>query len=406
MAEEGSLMATYKDQLLKAAYYKEQVIKEMIKKGVFPDDRTIQDRVNRIDKLIAIFSHKNIKPGEMFDVNKFQQALLAIYQDLQFLYRLLYETSVKEYEYVRSYVDAHLKELERLSERYKMRSRLEIDTTSLGKTILFQNSGFEVFNRDNATYVDLGPIDVKEGSTLAVIFDADNANAKEALFGLEDSEGKIIYVSPYNYMQDILKVPGKLQTETYLFNMDEQEIVISAFKVRSEGLEPTAKNEYLIFGGENRVFLREPVRRRSIAVDENNAFYIREAGLIEFYIYKGTYANFNFTRQPEGKNFKGNSIENLSDYHYVAIRSDEGELAFNLLTDGKVFAVMRQGIVKDGELYFPEETDARSFLIEEVRPGNTMRYNAFLKVISNNEEPVRINSVAVKELNALEVAQR
>lgn len=405
MAEEVSTMATYKDQLLKAAYYKETVIKEMIKKGLFPDDRTIQDRVDRIDKLIAIFSHRNIKAGEKFDADEFKQALMLIYQDLSFLYQLLYEETVKEYEYTRSYIDAHLKELEKLSERYRLRSKLEIDTTSLGQTILFQNSGFRVFNRDNATYVDLGLVQAKDGSTLAMIFDADNMNAEQALLGLQDTKGDIFYTSPYNYMQDVFKVPGNLETESYAFNIDEEQIVNTAFKVNAEGLEPTENNQYLIFGGENQILLREPVIRTPISIDENNSFYAREAGTIEFYIYKGTYANFNFTRQPEGKNFKGNSIENLSEYHPVVIRS-EGELAFNLTTDGKVFAIMERGIVKEGELFFPEDTKVRSFLIEEIKPGKTRYYNAFLKIISNNEEPVRINYVAIKELNALEVAQR
>ncbi|PTY93098.1 hypothetical protein [Heyndrickxia sporothermodurans] len=398
-------MATYKDILLKAAYYKEQVTKEMIMKGMFPDDRSIQDRVDRIDKFIALFSHSSVKANMDFDTESFKKALYLIYQDLSFLYQLLYEETKKEYEYVRSYADAHLKELENLAERYRLRSKLEIDSTSLGETILFQNSGFSIFNRDNAVYVDLGVIEVQEGSTLAVLFDANNVDTEQSLLGLQDSDGDIYYAAPYNYMQDTFKVPGEPVTASYSFDIDENQIVNTSFEVSAEGLAPTEKNQYLIFGGKDQVLFRNDVGRGVITKDENNSFYAREPGTIELFIYKGTYANFNFTRQPEGKNFKGNSIEDLSDYHSIVIRSD-GELAFNLMTDGEVFAVMKKGIVKSSKLYYPEQSDLRSFLVEEVKPGNTKQYNAFMKIINNNEEPVDINSIAIKELFALEVAQR
>jgi hypothetical protein len=398
-------MATYKDILLKTAYYKEQVTKEMIKKGLFPDDRSIQDRVDRIDKFLAVFSHTSVKAGSSFNTEDFKRILFVIYQDLQFLYQLLYEETQKEYEYVRSYVDAHLKELENLATRYRLRSKLEIDSTSLGETILFQNSGFSIFNRDNATYVDLGSIEVKEGSTLAVLFDANNVNTEQALLGLQDEGGNITYAAPYNYMQDTFTVPGSPVTASYSFDIKDDQIVNTAFEVSAAGLEPTEQNHYLIFGGKDQVLLRESVVRTAIAKDENNSFYARQPGTIEFFIYKGTYANFNFTRQPEGKNFKGNSIENLATYHSVVMKSS-GELAFSLATDGEVYAVMKPGIVKAERLFYPEQADVRSFLIEEVKPGATKRYNAFMKIINNNEEPADINSIAIKELNALEVAQR
>lgn len=397
-------MATYKDVLLKTSYYKEQVVKELIKTGMYPDDRTIQDRVQRIDKFISIFNHSTVKSGSLFNTEDFKKVLHYIYQDLEFLYKLLHEGAVREYEYTKSYVDAHLKELEDLAKRYRLRSKLEIDSTSLGETILFQNSGFSVFHRDNSTYIDLGIVEPREGSTLALLFDANNIKAEEVLLGLEDEDG-VYYTAPYNYMQDIFKVPGSSQTASYDFEIEKDQIISSAFEVADEGLIPNASNQYLIFGGADQVMYRGNVKRVPVEKSDSNTFYVREEGFIEFYIYKGTYANFNFTRQPEGKNFKGNSIEDMKTYHHVAIKS-EGEFAFSVATDGEVFAVMKKGVVKSGKLFYPEKADVHSFLIEEVMPGEKKQYNAFLKVINNSAEPESINSVAIKELIALEVAQK
>ncbi|MCY7865892.1 hypothetical protein P8918_13315 [Bacillus spizizenii] len=397
-------MATYKDVLLKAAYYKEQVVKELIKTGMYPDDRTIQDRVQRIDKFIAIFNHSSIKTGSLFDTEGFKKILYYVYQDLEFLYKLLHEEAVREYEYTRSYVDAHLKELEDLAKRYRLRSKLEIDTTSLGETILFQSSGFSVFHRDNSTYIDLGVVEPREGSKIALLFDANNIKAEEALLGLEDGD-TVHYTSPYNYMQDVFTVPGTPQTASYNFEIEDDQIVNTSFEISAEGLVPNQSNQYLIFGGPNQVAYRGNVKRSPVHKSDSNTFYVREEGFIEFCIYKGTYANFNFTRQPEGKNFKGNSIEDMKAYHSVVIKS-EGELAFSIATDGEIFAVMKKGVVKSGKLLFPEQVDVRSFLVEEVMPGRKKRYNAFLKVINNSAAPESINSVAIKELIALEVAQK
>lgn len=396
-------MPIYKDILLKTQFYKERITKEMIKKGIFPDERIINEKIKNIDRFLSLFSYENVKPKEKFDLAKFKNDLALVYQDLVFLYKLLYEETVKEYEYTKAYADAHLKELENLSNQYWMRSKIEIDTTSLGETIYFKTGSFSFFNKDDKTYVDLGSVEIKDGSIVAFVFDAENINKEDATLILKN-ENEVLYLTPYNYVQDVLKMPGSPQANTFLYDLEESQIVNSAFEVVAEKLNPEEKRRYFIFGGPNQISVKTDFGKELVRIDQNNVYHIPNGGFIDFYIYRGTYARFNFTKLPEEKNFKGNVIDRLSPYHHVKMQSEE-EAAFYLLTDGKVYAEMREGIVKDEKLYYPSSSKARSFLIEEVISGPEKKYEAYLRISNKNEAPVHINYVAIKELNEFEVTR-
>ena len=397
-------MATYRDILLKTSFYKEQILKEMIKKGLPPDDKLVDEKVRNIDKFLALFDHEKIKPGTDFDVKKFNEELKLIQQDLLFLYRLMYELAIEEYTYTKAYVDSHLKELEGLARRYKLRSQIEMESTFLGETIFFQASGFNMFNKDNETYIDLGTISVREGSRVAWLFDANNVQAQNAVMGLKNGD-EITYIGAHNYISDTFQVPGSPEIKDYFFNLDEDQIVNKEFEISAEGLEPSNNKQYIIFGGLDQMLVKSGNREIPVSKDSNDVFYTEETGIIEFYIYNGTYANFSFSKQPTSKNFNGITIENLKRHHKVAMRIEDG-IGFTVTTNGRIYAAREVGVIRDDKLYYPKKTDIRDFFIEENTPGNLIEYNAFLRVVNDDIDLADINSVAIKELTDMEVQLR
>lgn len=397
-------MPTYKDVLLKTQFYKDRIVNEMIKKGIYPREDLINERLQNIDRFLALFKHEDVVSGKKINVEKFNEEYKLIQQDLIFLYRLVYEVAVKEYEYIRSYTHAHMSELESLAKRYRLRSDFEIGSASLGETIFFQESGFEIENKDEYLYFNLGEIHPKKGSTLAFLFQAEGVSAEDVVFGLVDGANQIHYVMPHNYMQDVFYVPGSLSTKTYESTLQEDVIINSSFELISEDLEPDKQFEYHIFGGKDKVTVKDETGEYLMAVDDNNNFYVASEGIAEFYIYRGTYAKFTFNKAPIQTNFNGTMIDNLHPYHKIYIKADGG-FGFSIMTDGIVFSTKDKGQIRDGKLFFPRKTDARDFLIEEVMPGEVTEYQAFMKLYNSNEALPEVDYIAVKEFETIGVVR-
>ena len=125
-------MSLYRDEIEKVNYYRERIIELMAKNGEFPNEIDGQKRLDDTDTGVAFFQYDNVISGESFDTTKFNDDMAAIRQDLLILYKLAYEQCIEEYQKLESYIDTHRKEREVLAKHYKLRTDLELATTSLG----------------------------------------------------------------------------------------------------------------------------------------------------------------------------------------------------------------------------------------------------------------------------------
>ena len=157
----------YDDILLKTQFYKEQITKELIRSGLAPDSKTVQSKLDQIDLFLSIFRYSKNTPGAIFDTDKFNRDLFAIYKDLEFLYQLVYQTAIVNYFNTKAFVDTHILELEDLALKYSIKAKLEMNHTSLGKTIYFTNSGYNKERNHNTTTIHLGSIQTKAGALLS-----------------------------------------------------------------------------------------------------------------------------------------------------------------------------------------------------------------------------------------------
>ncbi len=395
-------MVTYKDVVLKTNFYKEQVLKEIVKKGLLPDENIVQDRVKNIDRFLALFRNTNIKSGDKFDAKKYNKDIKLIYQDLLFLYQLVYEVTAKEFNYSKAYMNSHLIELESIARQYKIRSRIEIESSFLGNTVFFQSSGFPMFNKDNELYIDLGKVNLRQGSRITWLFEAGGIMAQDALLGLKIGES-ISYIGAHNFISHTYKVPGNPVIKESYFKLDDEQTISHSFEIINNEIKPSYDNSYFIFGGENKIILKTANYKNETIEEVNKAYYTQEDfGKIEFHIYKGTYANFSFSKQPKSKNFEGLSIKDLKSHHKVSMEV-EGGMGFSIETDGKIYAEKELGIVSNDMLFFPKQSAVKDFFIEENFPGDKVEYEAFLKIKGDNIDLLEIESVTIKELTEMEV---
>lgn len=389
----------YRDAVLKIDFYKQQIMQELTRRGVYPDEITVQSRIDNIDNRLSVFRYMESSPGLSFDTEKFNTDMAYIWQDLHFLYKLVYELTVKEYVELKAYVDCHLAELEDMARKYRYKTELEIGSTSLGKTILYQASGYNTTYISDTAKVSLGSLTATKGSRLACIFDATGISAADVIFSFGGSN-----CSPYSYNKDFFRVPGEARSVTYNYSLLSDMIINSSFQLNIPNFTAKIDSQYIVFGGRDTVALYDNSKNQSfIKKQQGSPCTVAKAGRIEFYIYGGSFINFDFSKQPLSKNFTGTNISNLKKRHKIIIECDS-DLTFNFVTDGQVFAVREDGIIIDEKLYYPTAVQLHDFLIEEFLPGETVTYNDVnVTVVGIGADPIVINTIAIKELSSLEV---
>ena len=102
------MLSNYKDVEKKLEYYKQLVLRELVKKGVYPDNELIESRLKSYDTHLAIFKNYDVVTGKLFNANEYNERLKLIYIDLTFLYELLYELTIIDHNKLQNFINSHL----------------------------------------------------------------------------------------------------------------------------------------------------------------------------------------------------------------------------------------------------------------------------------------------------------
>lgn len=396
-------MEQYKDILLKTEFYKERIIKELIKSNVPITDERIDERIKRIDKSVAIFNHQNVYPEDYFDTEAFNTALQEIEQDLIILYRIAYELMCEKYNQVYSKINARLNDLLGMSQHYKALAEIESGSTVLGNNIYFSSSNFKYSQTDNVLNIDLGELQIRGGSRLTFLVKGHDILKGQAYLLLERSSSEPMQLAPYNDSQDTIKTVGDYIVNDYEIEINEDVVIDTTFEITNEDLTPSVDAEYFAFNYEDHV---------NAISDESNLFVERTdenyevtGETVRFYIVNGTYAKFNFSIAPMYKNFDGYEIDNMSSMQKIEFntQSSYGEIVFSVDTDGRIFGDMQSAVVEDEKLIYPEPSESRAFLLKEIKRNDPETYTGTVKIIDGNIE--NIDSIAIKELTSMEVIE-
>lgn len=389
-------IVNYKDVLLKTAYYRDIVIKELAKYGQPITIESIADRLKNIDRYLAIFTHTKRKTEEKFDAKLFTKEMNEIHQDLQFLYELLYDLAVVEFEDIKAFADCHLREIERKTKEYKARVDIETNSSFVGKTVFYMDGPFPWFTRDNYAYTDLGTVDIRPGSKIAFLASGENLSNVNIMIGLVKGT-ETVYVQPYNYQHDTLTTKGSSAVNSYEVNINEGVLLKDTFEMTPEKMEPNEKNSYIAYTGRNKILITQDKERQHVKQEDDYSFLVDGNWEVSFYIKGGTYAKFEFSKTIINKNFEGIEIRDLNNAHRIRMK-DEGAFGFSVKTDGEIYAEQEMCYVQDNKLIHMGGSLSSDFMVEEYTSSEPERYNLFLRVFSDTEEYPQVDSVAIKEL--------
>lgn len=394
----------FKDAIIKAAYHRERIVKEFIKRGIYPTDKLIEEGLDKIDSSLAYLQPTRMVAGDNFSTESYNAMIKMLYKDLELLYELLYEITVKEYISLKAFVDTHLDDLESTALKYRLKAEQESNSTSLGRTIYFNHAGFDIKTENNVTLVNLGYVQVNKGSRVSCFLNADNIEADRIVFGLKRGEAEPLYAAAYNYNQDSILIPGELQRRSFKYAVDKERVISYPLEIDLQGNKVSDVNQYTIFGGKDKILVKEfaGVTAQTLAERPTklNMASFRNRSSVDFYVVGGNQITFRFNKKPINTNFPTDDykVSNLQRIHHFFIEGDEG-FSFDFELDGgTVYAVKEKGNIENGKLFFSRSVDVRDFYVEEYLTGTPETYYAFIKAINDDGEPMDIESVTIKEL--------
>lgn len=395
-------MNNYKDVEKKLEYYKELILKELVKKGIYPDNELIQSKLNSYNAHLALFKNYNVVTGNLFNANEYNERLKLIYTDLMFLYELLYEITVIEYNKLQNFINSHLTELNSIVKTYNKRAEYENSTTSLGKTLLFQNSSFSIENKDSTTILNLDNLEIPNAAVLACIANINNVKAEDVIFKFRQvGNQQWINASPYNYNNEVVIMPGERKKTIYEYNLQESQVITGPLLMDIDS-DINIKNDYIILGGKNRIFVNYKDKDGFIVEDKPltvDSLVFNQKAYINFYVVDGNSISFRFNKKPIATNFPIDTqrVEDLNYIHHFFIECDEN-FSFQFEIDkGQVYAIKETGVISDNKLYYTGSEKVKDFKVIESAIGEVNEYEVKVEAYNCNEV-IDIDSIIIKQI--------
>lgn len=395
----------YKDIEYKLNYHKERIINSFIQRGIFPDSAMIQSQVNSIESRLSIFRNPKFKEGSTFNTAKMNQAIQDIYTDLEILYRLLYEITVKEFNKLNSYIDSHLSELQETADLYLKRAELESYSTALGTSLYFKHNNFSIENSDGSSFVSLGQIDIADATKLACVCNVNNVDFENIVFKFEEKEDSSHSIScnAYNYNHDTVTLPGEKETIEYTINLSEHQMVNGLLEL------PVVVNEinnshFVTLAGKDKILYKSADENGEV-MDEMpvdvSALSFSGHSYIDFYVVGGSSISFRFSKKPIATNFNTNTnkIENLDHVHHFFIECDE-DFSFDFeLDNGSVYALREKTLIDNESLYYSGKVDVKDFVLVQTLPGKKRTYDVTANIYNTNVSDDDIKSIMIKKIS-------
>lgn len=393
-------ISQFDTEIEKLKYYKERISQELVRTGIHIDNDAINKRLEAINTSLAIFQYKDVQEKTQFDVDKFNTDFECIYTDLEILYKLVYKYCIDEYEKIKAYAETHLTNLESIARKYELKTKFEIGSTSLGETVFFQTSGFDKDIDNEVTKIDLGSVQVTPASKIACIIDTNNVDDSQIIFNIGGQT-----CLPYSFNHDYVTIPGERKARVYNYTVNDG---INAAVMRTMNIDsftPSPNNAYTIFAGYNMIknssdsFIKLIDLSNKKSISCSSPSQTNKSGKVTFYVKDGSYVKFDFAYKPDYTNFSGTYIDNLKSVEFIEI-DYTNITTFNIVTDGKIYADKKNGIIKDNFLYYPDILpDVSKYTIIEYTNDKKIPVNVSVSINGQNTEtgPL-INMIALKQL--------
>ena len=396
------MIAQYRDMLEKAQFYKKQVIQSYIKQGYYPSDEEIQAALSDIDTRSALLETYLSAKGSLFNTKEINYMFECIFKDLEILYKVLEDILTQEYNKLKLDVEAQVVELEQKVYSLKRRMNEEINSTTLGKTILFQANNWKSETNDNITTISLGKMDLINGSEIALFANIKNIEADSVYFKLE-SESDTLYALPYNYNNDVYTIPGKIGVNKFELDLNDRLLVNGNIEIYLDSID--YRNDYKVLGGHN--YMKVTYKKDNSVYYEslstmNKSFEALNDCYIEFYMIDDTFIRYDFNMAPNHTNFALNdgSIVSAKMITKVFIHAPAGFVCRFNIEKGDIWATCTDGLIQSNNtILYSGDYSIRTFMVLELVKSEITNYKISLILKSDERIIDYIDCVYIKEID-------
>ena len=391
----------YKDMLLKLEYHRKYIINAFIKKGYFPNTEEINNKLEQIDNRLALFKSYKFIPGEKFNTKQINHMFNMLYKDIVFLYKILEDIQINELNKMLLDIEAKMINLESLATHYKKRANEEINSTALGKTIIFKTDSWNIDVNDEYVSIDIGEIELTQGTEIACFANINNTDKKNIVFNFKASNSKYDFTAlPYNYNNDTYIVPGTIEVKDTDLTLNEEFNINSEIRIP---YETNIANDYKILGGKGKMVITNK-ETNVVSIEDiptfEKPFVATSNCFISFYVEGEETIEYNFNKKPFHSNF---SIQN----GYINITNDIQKIFLDVEKDFTCYftfndkciewATLEEAIVYNKYLIYNGMLLVRDFKIKEYIKDKTTSYNVTISINEADNDQV-IDSVYIKEV--------
>lgn len=394
----------YDDMIKKYHYYKNVIIQDYIKRGIYPKNSQIEQTLNRIDLALPILQDYEIHEGSDFDTAKYNDTLKQIYIDLQYLYEITNITTKSRLNYLKSYIKSHLIDMQNRANAYNMRALIEKNSTSLGNTLINKNDVYPSIVNNKCDIVLSDSIKLYKQSKLACFVTADNISQDDIIIEfLNKKTGDAYYSTIYNIDHNTFSVPGDLTYNKYNISLSDNEKVNRKTVLNLSGSTYNKDNKYDIYGGKNKIIIRNADTGECEIKDVpiNTACQISEHSFIEFYVLDGNSITFMFSKKPINTNFQLiNNSADVSKNNRIFIECDS-DFVFDISVDsGEIYANKITDIsIELNNLTVNNNHRLNDFIVYEYdKEKNQEEYQINVRINNVTDPHMKIDSILIKEL--------
>lgn len=379
------------DELAKLEHYKNEIMKDFILKATFPSIEELDSRIEALNLSESYYKTSLVVNGELFNAKVFNAQTKALAEDLSLLYKVLKEMTQDRLNYLSQFADTNLTELEKKVSFYLNKSRLEVQSSDLGRTIYYDEAPFVSERIGESFQVNCGDIYLTNGSDVHLILEGNDVDyARLALYNGSET----FYVTPYGLNKQYFKVPG--ETKINEIQVTSSSTPKSYENVLMPYVDVKEDCEYVILAGKNNVATKASNK-------SNYSSYKRcvcyEQTMIDFYVKDASSVQIRVSNKPLTTNYDFSQevikLEKGIRHFYLEMPAKSGVEIF--LDGGSIYAQKSKGVVRSDMLYFIHDTPFKDFLILEKTKLNQTKFKVNLEVKSTSSK-LNIDAIMIKEL--------
>lgn len=379
------------DELAKLEHYKKEIMKDFILKATFPSIETLNSKLDALNLSESYYKTVPVSDGELFNTKVFNEQSKALSEDLTLLYTIAKEMTQTRLNYLSQFAETSLTDLESKVSFYLNKSKLEVQSSDLGKTVYYNEAPFTGECVGEYFHINCDNIELTNGSTVHLLLEGNDIDyARLALYNGSET----FYVTPYGLNKQSFKVPGEakineIQVTSSAAPKSYETVLIPYSDVKEDC-------EYVILTGKDNIATKVSNKANYSNYKQHICY---EQTMIDFYVKDASSIQIRVSNTPLNTNY---------DFSQEVIKLEKGIKHFYLempaksaveifLESGSIYAQKAKGVIRSNLLYFAHTTPFKDFLVLEKTRFNQTTFKATLEVKSASQN-IEIENIMIKEM--------